>query len=108
MASEDNAQIQDVASGSIQGDGTTLKARGCTVSRLAQGQYQITIDPLNIGGQDLPASESCSFVQVKGATPDLSAVLGHGSAIQKIVEIRDATDTAQDADFSFTLSRLLQ
>lgn len=103
----DVVEVQDVCAGVIQGDGTNLRARGCTVFRNGVGDYSILINPNNLGGPNLPQAESVSKVQPVGSDDEIVADLVHTTDIDKQVLLRNSLGAATDSDFAFRLSRLL-
>lgn len=113
-AGDDVVRRQEIAGGMVQivaGPAiSVLKARGCTIARTGVGVYTITLDPSIPGGPELPAADSVSKVNIEdGSTTGLTAILEHTSNTVKTVRIFTDADVvaAADADFSFSISRLL-
>ncbi len=107
MAGEDVAQVQDVAAGNIQGDGTVNRQVGCQVTRSGNGVYDINIDAQN-GGPQVNDAEAVNWAQAIGIFASQRRVeIEDVSASQKTVRISDAGGTFTDTDFEFRIGRIL-
>jgi len=102
----DSVQIQDVAYAVITGAGAILSARGCTVVRTGAGNYNLTLNPLALGGPELATNELVASVSLISALSRKAAVVNTSPTVKTIV-IADQAGAATDTDFNVSIGRLL-
>ena len=104
---EDVAKLQDVAFAIVQSNGTIRGVRGCTVTRIGAGVYEITLDPGGVGGPEIASAALVASVGIIAGVVDLVANVQNTANNVKRVHIGTVAGVATDAEFSLTLSRLL-
>lgn len=113
MSSEDVAQLQDIAAGSVVGaTGAVNKIRGATVARNGAGDFTVTIDagdpqnpPFNLAGPDLDVQESLITVQPIDTTPIQQAIQHTSDTAKQLLFFTPDGAPADPDAFEFRIRR---
>jgi hypothetical protein len=85
----------------IAADGSTSFPIGCSITRIATGQYRLTLPT----GEGLVDIQTFSRAQVKGTTPFVATVVDVSELEKDILTFATGGSTAADAEIEVVIER---